>query len=335
MCARMIDELKKHTIIVADTGDIDAIKRHKPRDATTNPSLLYKAAQMSQYKPLVEEAVRLAKVQAKSKDDVLNKIIVNLFVIFGSEILKILPDSKGRVSTEVDARLSFDTKASIERAHEYIALYEERGVPKERVLIKLASTWEGIKAAEVLQKEGINCNMTLLFCLEQAIAAAEVRAQLISPFVGRIYDWQKVKEKRDSIPPSEDMGVLSVTRIFNYYKKHGYKTQIMGASFRNIGQIKALCGCELLTISPELLDELEGEGFVPLMLDESKAKNSKDEKIHIDEKSFRWALNENEMANDKLSEGIRNFTKDTIKLEKYIQDTYLRGNMGPSQERKM
>lgn len=335
MCAKMLDELKKHTIIVADTGDIDAIKTHKPRDATTNPSLLYKAAQMPQYKSLVDEAVHFAKSHAKSQDEILDKIIVKLFVNFGSEIIKILTDPKGRVSTEVDARLSFDTKASIARAHEYIALYEEKGIGKERVLIKLASTWEGIEAARVLEKEGIHCNMTLMFGLGQAIAAAEAGATLISPFVGRIYDWQKVKEKKDVIQPSDDMGVKSVRRIFNYYKKFGYKTQIMGASFRNIGQILALCGCDLLTISPDLLDQLGAEGSAPLMLDASKAKLSEDQKMHIDEKGFRWALNDDEMANDKLSEGIRNFAKDTVKLEAYIRDHFLKGGSTPPKERVM
>lgn len=315
--------LRQHTTIVADTGDVDKIKEHKPQDATTNPSLIYAAAQMQEYEPLVREAVEWATKNSKG-DDKLEKTIVKLFVNFGTEILKIVP---GRVSTEVDARLSFDTEASIKRAHEYIALYKEKGIEKERILIKLASTWEGVEAARQLEKEGIHCNMTLMFGMGQAIACAEANATLISPFVGRIYDWQKEKYNLPEVSAEEDMGVKSVSAIFNYYKKFGYKTQIMGASFRNVGQILALAGCDLLTISPKLLDELgKMEGDVPKMLDASKASSENLEKIHVDEKLFRWMLCEDEMATDKLYEGIRKFTADTIKLEKYIQDKFLGGS---------
>lgn len=315
--------LRKHTVLVADTGDFETIKKHKPQDATTNPSLIFAAAQMPEYQHLVKDAVDWAAKNSTAEDR-LDKTIVKLFVNFGCEILKIVP---GRVSTEVDARLSFDTEASIKRAHEYIELYKAQGIEKERILIKLASTWEGVEAARQLEKEGIHCNMTLMFGMGQAIACAEALATLISPFVGRIFDWQKEKFKLESVSAEDDMGVKSVTAIFNYYKKFGYKTQIMGASFRNTGQILALAGSDLLTISPKLLDELESmEGDVPLKLDASKAASMELEKIHVDEKMFRWMLCEDEMATDKLFEGIRKFTADTIKLEKYIQDNFLGGS---------
>lgn len=321
-----LDGLKEHTIIVADTGDIEAIRQHKPQDATTNPSLIFKAAQIKEYEPLIKEAVEWAKThQCRSEEELLDQTIVRLFVNFGSEILKIVP---GRVSTEVDARLSFDIDGSIKRAREYIALYEEKKIDRSRILIKLASTWEGIQAAKVLEKEGIHCNMTLMFSLWQAIAAAEVGATLISPFVGRIFDWQKKKEGRENISADEDMGVQSVTDIYHYYKKFGYKTQIMGASFRNVDEILELAGCDLLTISPQLLDELASlEGSVPRKLSPETSKDCNFQKIHVDEKSFRYHLCDNEMASDKLYDGIRGFARDTIKLEEYIQKNYLKGEL--------
>lgn len=302
--------LKEHTIIVADTGEIDEIKKYHPTDATTNPSLILKASEIAEYKPLIEEAVSFGKGN-------LNKIITKVFVNFGAEILKHIP---GRVSTEVDARLSFDVEGSIKKAHEYIDLYKQAGIGKERVLIKLASTWEGVLAASQLEKEGIHCNMTLMFSLAQAIACAEAGATLISPFVGRILDWYKKAEGKDSYPTAEDPGVVSVTHIFNYYKKFGYKTQIMGASFRNIDEVLELAGSDLLTIAPKLLKELtDSQGPVPKKLDAEKAKSSNVEKITVDEKTFRWMLNDEAMATEKLAEGIRNFAKDTVKLEKLIQ----------------
>lgn len=326
-----LTELKKLTTIVADTGDIEAIKQHHPQDATTNPSLLFKAAQMDEYKYLITDAITWAKRHASHA--VLEQTIVKLFVNFGIEILKIVP---GRVSTEVDARLSFDKEGSIDRAREYITLYEEAGVSRERVLIKLASTWEGIKAAEILEKEGIHCNMTLMFSLAQAIPAAEAGATLISPFVGRIYDWQKKKEGKESIPADEDMGVHSVATIYNYYKKFGYKTQIMGASFRNPDQILELAGCDLLTISPDLLDKLNAlQGQVPRKLDPATASKSPLQKMHIEEKQHRLLLCEDEMATEKLFEGIRTFAKDTIKLETYIKDHFLTKNKEPYQAKAM
>lgn len=328
MSQSKLAQLKKLTTIVADTGDIEAIKLHHPQDATTNPSLLFKAAQKEEYKKLILDAVTWA--QRHASHDVLSQTIVKLFVNFGIEILKIVP---GRVSTEVDARLSFDLQGSLDRAREYITLYEEAGISRERVLIKLASTWEGIKAAEILEKEGIHCNMTLMFSLAQAIPAAEAGATLISPFVGRIYDWQKKKENRESIPASEDMGVHSVTEIYNYYKKFGYKTQVMGASFRNPDEILSLAGCDLLTISPELLDKLNNlQGEVPRKLDPTKARNTPITKTHIDEKQHRLLLCLDEMATEKLFDGIRNFAQDTIKLETYIKDHFLKGK--PSYQAK-
>ncbi len=316
-----LDELKQYTVIVADTGDIEAIRQHMPQDATTNPSLLYKAAQMPEYAHLVKDAVDWAKTHCIGKERLLEETIVKLFVNFGAEILKIIP---GRVSTEVDARLSFDMEGSIKRAREYIALYEEKGIKKERILIKLASTWEGIRAAEILEKEGIHCNMTLMFNLGQAIGAAEAKATLISPFVGRIYDWQMQKEKRTApVPVAEDMGIKSVTTIFNYYKKFGYKTQIMGASFRCADQILELAGCDLLTIAPNLLDELKKrEGTVSKKLKAEDAKALDIKKVIVDEKKFRWMLCNDEMASDKLYDGIRGFAKDTVKLEELIAKTY-------------
>ena len=310
-----IEKLKKMTTIVADTGEIGEIKKYQPTDATTNPSLILKASKIEEYKPIIEEAVNYGK--SKGGSNPLELVITKVFVNFGSEILKIVP---GRVSTEVDARLSYDIEGSIKKAHEYIELYKEMGIEKERILIKLASTWEGIQAAKQLEKEGIHCNMTLMFSLAQAVACAEAKATLISPFVGRILDWYKKAENVDSYPAEKDPGVLSVATIFNYYKKFGYNTQIMGASFRNLGEVLELAGCDLLTISPSLLKELsETDGPVPMKLDAQKSKTMDISKLIIDEKAFRWQLNEDAMATEKLAEGIRNFAKDTVKLESLIQ----------------
>jgi len=307
--------LKEHTVIVADTGEIDEIKKYRPTDATTNPSLILKASEIEEYKPLIEEAIQYGK--SKGGQNPLELIITKVFVNFGAEILKHIP---GRVSTEVDARLSFDVEGSLKKAHEYIALYKEAGIEKERILIKLASTWEGVLAASQLEKEGIHCNMTLMFGLGQAVACAEAGATLISPFVGRILDWYKKAEGKESYPADEDPGVLSVTSIFNYYKKFGYNTQIMGASFRNVDEVLELAGSDLLTIAPKLLKELtESEGTVPKKLCADKASKADLKKIHVDEKTFRWMLNDEAMATEKLAEGIRNFAKDTVKLEKLIQ----------------
>lgn len=308
-----LDQLKKLTIVVADTGDFASLKQYSPTDSTTNPSLIYAASQQPQYKHLLEDAVRYGKAKGKNQtSEILDKVFVN----FGLEILKIVP---GRVSTEVDARLSFDVEGSIAKARHLISLYEAAGVNRKRILIKLASTWEGIKAAETLEKEGIHCNMTLLFSLAQAIACADAKATLISPFVGRILDWYKKSEGVASYPPTEDPGVKSVTKIFNYYKKFGYKTQIMGASFRNKEEILELAGCDLLTIAPSFLEELRTSTEpVTRKLDPEKAKQEKIEKLHLDEKTFRYMLNEDAMATDKLAEGIRNFVKDIVKLEKIL-----------------
>lgn len=314
-----LDELKKMTTIVVDTGDIDSIKKFSPTDATTNPSLILAAAQKTQYKHLIEEAVNFCK-KGKSPQEQHALLMDKLFVNFGVEILKYIP---GRVSTEVDARLSFDTEGSIKKAHELIALYKDAGIAKERVLIKLASTWEGAQAAKVLEKEGIHCNMTLMFSLAQAIVCADAGATLISPFVGRILDWFKKNENVAGYAPAEDPGVKSVTKIYNYYKKFGYKTQVMGASFRNIDEILQLAGCDLLTIAPNLLEDLsKGTEKVERKLSPETANKAEIEKISIDEKSFRWLLNQDQMATEKLSEGIRKFGEDGAKLEKHIVETY-------------
>ena len=304
-----LDSLKKHSLVVADTGDIDAVARWKPQDATTNPSLLLASAEDPRWRPLVENAI------ARAGGD-LSLAMDWLFVQFGAEIVKHVA---GRVSTEVDARLSFDAEASIRRARRLIGLYEKTGVGRERVLIKLASTWEGVRAAERLEKEGIHCNMTLLFSFAQAVACADAGATLISPFVGRIYDWHKAARKVDDIPVEEDPGVASVARIYAYYKRHGYPTQVMGASFRKTGQILALAGCDLLTIAPDLLEKLEkAEGDVPRKLSPESAKSQGMDKIALDEPGFRWRHNEDAMATDKLAEGIRRFDADARKLEKLI-----------------
>lgn len=310
MVMNQLELLKKHTVVVADTGDFESIKAYTPQDATTNPTLILKAVEKAEYRPLLEKATQ--DFHGKDTDI----IIDNLLVAFGQEILKIVP---GRVSTEVDARLSFDFEGSVEKAKNIIDLYEKAGTPRERVLIKLASTWESIEAAKALKKDGIHCNMTLLFSMAQAIGCAEAGAQLISPFVGRILDWYKKNTGKD-YQGAEDPGVQSVTEIYNYYKKFGYQTEVMGASFRNKGEIIELVGCDLLTISPGLLQELQDcEDPVSEKLNEEKAKNLQGlEKIAIDEKTFRWLLNEDAMATDKLAEGIRNFSKDIVTLENLI-----------------
>ena len=310
-----LDQLKQFTTVVADTGDFESIRQFSPQDATTNPSLIYKAVTQPEYAPLLDQAVAERKGADLPREELICDIIDDLLTIFGEKILQIVP---GRVSTEVDARLSFDTPATIEKARKLIGLYAQRKVPKERVLIKIASTWEGIRAAEVLHEEGINCNLTLLFALPQAIACAEARVRLISPFVGRIYDWYKAKTGKE-YTGADDPGVQSVRTIYNYFKKFGYETQVMGASFRNTSQIRELAGCDLLTISPELLAELQGsEGALTRCLSLEEARASDIKKIPLDEKTFRWMLNEDAMGTEKLAEGIRKFTEDIIKLEGLI-----------------
>jgi len=312
---KLLDSLKKYTTVVADTGDIEAIARHRPQDATTNPSLLFHAAQMPAYRHLVDEATELAQEKGGSHEQMAEEFIDHLFVLFGCEILKVVP---GRVSTEVAASLSFDTDGSIAKARKLISLYDKKGVARQRILIKVASTWEGIRAAELLEKEGIHCNLTLLFSFAQAVACAEAGVTLISPFVGRIYDWYKKEHGGAEIPVEQDPGVASVTRIYNYYKKYGYKTQVMGASFRNVNQIIWLAGCDLLTISPDLLDQLEKtEGDLVRKLDPAKAQSVTEARLHLDEKTFRWMHNEDAMATEKLAEGIRKFNSDARLLEKY------------------
>jgi transaldolase len=304
-----LEALSQHSLVVADTGDIEQVARWKPQDATTNPSLLLTAAEDPRYQHLVQNSVR------ESKGDVV-LAMDRMFVLFGTEILKHV---KGRVSTEVDARLSFDTENSLRKARGLIGLYEKLGVSRERILIKLASTWEGIRAAQQLEKEGIHCNMTLLFSFAQAAACADAGVTLISPFVGRIYDWHKQARRVDDIPIEEDPGVLSVNRIYTYYKKYGYRTQVMGASFRKTGQILALAGCDLLTIAPDLLKKLsETNGEVPRQLSPEKAKSADLPRVKLDEAAFRWQHNEDAMATDKLAEGIRKFDADARKLEKLI-----------------
>jgi transaldolase len=310
-----LEGLKRYTKVVADTGDFSTLKQYSPQDATTNPSLIFKAAQMPAYKALVEKAIADNRKTGVSGEALLSRVMDELLVLFGTEILNIVP---GRVSTETDADLSFDTEGLVNKAHRFIALYRERQIPRERVLIKIASTWEGIRAAELLQKEGINCNMTLLFSLTQAIACAEAKAKLISPFVGRILDWFKAKTGKD-FSPSEDPGVLSVKDIYSYYKKFGYETEVMGASFRNRGEILELAGCDLLTISPQLLGELKsGTEPVERKLSPDLAIAGQFEKVSLDEKAFRWRMNEDAMATEKLAEGIRLFNADALKLEKYL-----------------
>jgi transaldolase len=301
---------------VADTGDIDAINQYKPQDATTNPSLIYQAAQKPEYAALLDDAIHFALKSPGDRPARREAGMDKLMVNFGCEILKIVP---GRVSTEVDAALSFDTEGTVTKAQRLIALYEDAGIVRERVLIKMASTWEGIRAAERLEREGIHCNLTLLFSFAQAVACAEARVTLISPFVGRIYDWYR-KERGADIPADQDPGVASVTRIYNYFKKFGYKTQVMGASFRKVDQIVRLAGCDLLTISPDLLAQMEKTpGEVKRCLSVETARASDEKEIRLDEKIFRWMHNEDAMASDKLSEGIRKFNADTRKLEQFAR----------------
>lgn len=312
-----LEQIKQFTEIVADTGDFESIREFKPQDATTNPSLIYAATQKKQYVPLLDEVIVDRKKSGLSGAAQIDDVIEHLLVKFGSEFLKIVP---GRVSTETDARYSFDVEGAIKKARRLIELYDKQGIGRERVLIKIASTWEGILAAEQLQKEGIKCNMTLLFSLVQAVRAAEVRVQLISPFVGRIYDWFKAANKRD-YSGAEDPGVQSVQEIYNYYKNFGYETEVMGASFRNAGQILELVGCDLLTISPELMKELsESHESVERKLSPESAKDSKAKRLELDEKKFRYLLNEDAMATEKTAEGIRKFVADMTKLEKFVAE---------------
>lgn len=312
----LLNGLKQHSIVVADTGDFAAMRKYQPRDATTNPSLLLKAATMPEYADLVGRVVADAKQAASTPAGALSIAMDRLAVAFGVEILKIVPN---RVSTEVDARLSFDTRASVEKALALISLYEAAGIPRERVLIKLAATWEGIEAARQLRQYGIRSNLTLLFSFAQAVACAEAGVQLISPFVGRILDWYKKSTGVAGYAPAEDPGVRSVTRIYSYYKKFGYATEVMGASFRNRDEILELAGCDLLTISPALLEELaSNEGTVPRRLDPVGSAAVSDERVIMDERTFRWMHNEDAMATEKLSEGIRLFAVDCVKLEKSL-----------------
>jgi transaldolase len=304
-----LEQLKQYTTIVADTGDFQAMKAFAPHDATTNPSLILKAVQKDEYKPLLDSAVR--NNAGKSTEEIIDRLLV----AFGLEILKLIP---GRVSTETDARLSFNTPGTIDKGRALIRMYEAADIPRERVLIKIASTWEGIRAAQVLEKEGIRCNMTLLFSLPQAIACADANVQLISPFVGRIYDWHK-KSTGQEYTGADDPGVQSVKRIYDYYRKFGYKTEVMGASFRNTSQITELAGCDLLTISPELLQKLaESDAPVARKLSPEAAQSADLKKITLDEKAFRFMLNEDAMGTEKLAEGIRLFCADALKLEKLV-----------------
>ncbi|HWN64312.1 MAG TPA: transaldolase [Candidatus Binatus sp.] len=310
-----LEQLKKFTKVVADTADFESIREYKPQDATTNPSLVYAATQKPEYAHLLEEVLTDRKKSGLSGHEQVEDICDHLLVQFGTDILEIVP---GRVSTETDARLSYDVEGSINKARRLVKLYEERKIPRERVLIKIASTWEGLNAAEQLQKEGIKCNLTLMFSLSQAVRAAEAKVQLISPFVGRIYDWYKAANKRDYAGP-EDPGVQSVVEIYTYYKKFGIPTEVMGASFRNVGQILELAGCDCLTISPELMEELSKSNEpVERKLTPEKAKSAQVEKLELNEKKFRWMLNDNAMAYEKTGEGIRKFAADVVKLEKFV-----------------
>jgi transaldolase len=309
-----LEQLKKFTTVVADTGDFESLKQYTPRDATTNPSLILKASEMPEYQFLVAKAIAENKAKA-SGEALLHGVMDDLMVLFGLEILKIVP---GRVSTETDASLSFDTAALVAKAHRFIELYERHGIGHDRILIKIASTWEGIRAAEILQREGINCNLTLLFSLPQAVACAEAKVKLISPFVGRILDWHKKSAGRD-FAPAEDPGVLSVKEIYSYYKKFGHATEVMGASFRNVGEIQELAGCDLLTISPPLLGQLQkSTAPLPRKLSPETARGSNLERLELDEKKFRWLLNENAMATEKTAEGIRLFNADAQKLAQFL-----------------
>jgi transaldolase len=312
-----LDQLKQWTKVVADTGDFQSMAEYQPQDATTNPSLILAASSDEKYRYLIDQAVSETKASSNGSGDIVEATIDRVLILFGNEILKIVP---GRVSTETDARLSFDTEGTIEKARELIRLYEDSGTPRERVLIKIASTWEGIKAAEVLQKESINCNLTLMFSLAQAIACGEANIKLVSPFVGRIYDWFKAKTGTE-YTGADDPGVQSVTEIFHYYKKFGFATEVMGASFRNIGQIIELAGCDLLTISPGLLEELQTASEpITQKLDAGASQAMDIEKVNCDEKTFRWMMNEDAMATEKTAEGIRKFSADIVKLESLIKE---------------
>jgi transaldolase len=314
MSISVLDQLKEHTIVVADTGNFDSIKQYEPRDATTNPSLILKASKQEEYSSLVEQVVKSAKSNGIKDVD---RVMDHLLVKFGLSILKVVP---GRVSTEVDARLSFDYDASLEKARSIISLYEENGVSRDRILIKLATTWEGVEVSKVLEQEGIHTNMTLLFSLVQAVACAEAGSQLISPFVGRILDWHR-EEYGKEFEGINDPGVQSVIQIFNYYKKFGYPTEVMGASFRNTGEIKELVGCDLLTIGPKFLEEMQNDfSSIDVKLNERMAKNSPIEKMEITEPSFRFLLNEDAMATEKLAEGIRKFSADVRTLEELLKN---------------
>merc|ERR1712141_435149 len=317
--ATQLEQLKAHTKVVADTGDFASMTKFKPEDATTNPSLISAASNMEAYKPIVDKAVAYGNAHEGSTEEKVEKTVDKMFVLFGAEILKVVP---GRVSTEVDARLSFDKDAQIAKAKSLIAMYEEEGIPKERVLIKLSSTWEGIQAAKALESQhGIHCNLTLLFSMAQAIACCEAGVTLISPFVGRILDWYVANGDQKTFAPKEDPGVVSVTKIYNYYKKFGYKTVVMGASFRNTGEVLALAGCDLLTISPKLLAELDNMSQdAPKKLSVAMAQGTDSAQLHLDEAGFRWLHNEDEMAVEKLSQGIRGFAVDAAKLETIIKE---------------
>lgn len=314
----ILEQLREMTVVVADTGDIDSIRKHQPRDATTNPSLLLAAAQMPEYEHLVNDALDNCSMDMHDNSQSMRLCLENLAVNFAKEILTIIP---GRVSVEVDATLSFSTHETVEAARRVISMFEKSGFDRSRILIKIASTWEGIKAAELLEQEGIPCNLTLLFSFAQAVACAEAKVQLISPFVGRILDWHKAYRGVDSIPASEDPGVLSVVRIYNYYKRFGYETEVMGASFRNTGEIKQLAGCDLLTISPKFLQELDqNDGDLTRKLDPLQAQSMDIEKLTLDENRFRWMLNEDAMATEKLAEGIRKFSADLASLADYMRE---------------
>lgn len=312
-----LEQLKKHTVVVADTGDFDAIAQYTPQDATTNPSLILSVVQMPQYSSIVQECVEYGKSLGGSMDEQVVNVTDKLFVAFGTKILGIVP---GRVSTEVDARLSFDVEGMVTKAHKLIKLYEEAGISRERVLIKLSTTWEGVQAAKILEAEGIHCNMTLLFSFAQAVACGEAGVTLISPFVGRIFDWFVAHGDKKTFTEDDDPGVISVRRIYNYYKRHGYKTIVMGASFRNTKQISGLLGCDYLTISPKLLNELKNDTrSLEVKLNKESAPQLGDDFISLNEKDYRYAHNEDAMAVEKLAEGIRKFAVDQVKLETQIK----------------
>jgi transaldolase len=313
----LLDQLREMTTVTADSGEIEAIRSYRPEDSTTNPSLLYKACQQDVYRHLIDDAIEFGRSAEGGAEARLTACLDKLFVNFGSEILKIIP---GRVSTEVDARLSFDVEGTIRKAERLIELYEQAGVSRDRVLIKVASTWEGVQAAKRLEQSGIHCNMTLMFCLAQAVACADIGATVLSPFVGRIYDWHKKAWDVDDIAPEDDPGVHLVQRIYTYLKHHDYRTEVMGASFRHVGQILALAGCDRLTISPKLLDELsKTEGTLKRKLSPENARSQAVERLALDEKSFRWMVNEDAMATEKLAEGIRIFAADLLKLADRVQ----------------